>query len=59
MTQIGSFLFILLITFPVSFGFLYLTDLKVKEKLSWALVISISLSALIVGGTGDTYVEPF
>jgi hypothetical protein len=43
------FIFLVIIFFPVSFGFLLLTELKLNEKLISALLVSVALAALIAG----------
>ena len=46
----STFVFLAVIFFPVALGFLLLTEQEFKMKVFWAVVISISASALIVGG---------
>ncbi len=59
MSNQATLIFLSIIFFPVAFGFLLLTNQETKERLIWALIISIGVAALIVGGTGDSYVEPY
>jgi hypothetical protein len=48
-TKQELFFFLVIIFFPVMFGFLLLTDLKLNEKLISALLLSVALAALIAG----------
>ena len=48
-TKQSLFFFLVLIFFPVALGFMAITPQELKMKFVWALVISVSLAALIAG----------